>query len=54
MFNRTIDKALKLGLLLKEDTALNATYYADDADLGKWSDGQFAREARPNSLNDAG
>jgi hypothetical protein len=54
LFNRAMDEALALGLPLKEDTALNATYYADDADLGKWHDGQFVREANRNLLNDVG
>ena len=43
VFNRAMDEALALGLPLKEDTALGATYYADDADLGIWLDGHFVR-----------
>jgi len=54
MFNRAMDKALALGLPLKEDTALNATYYADDADLGKWRNGTFVREASNGLLYDVG
>jgi len=43
MFNRAMDRALALGLPLKEDSALNATFYADDADLGTWLDGHFIK-----------
>lgn len=41
MFNRAMDRALELGLPLKADTALGATYYANDGDLGVWKDGDF-------------
>jgi hypothetical protein len=54
MFNRSMDEALALGIPLKEDTALNATFYADDADLGKWYKGRFVREANSKLLNDVG
>lgn len=44
MFNRAMDRALALGLPLKEDTALNATFYASDGDLGDWIEGRFVRK----------
>jgi len=46
MFNEAMDRALKLGLPLKEDSALNATFYAKDGDLGEWIDGHFRKEYR--------
>lgn len=50
MFNEAMDRALALGLPLKQDTALKATYYAEDADLGVWQDGRFVR--KPMSKED--
>lgn len=47
LFNSAMDKALSLGIFLKEDSALKtyfgnkATFYADDAGLGSWKNGQF-------------
>lgn len=38
MFNRAIQKALDLGLPLKEDTALKATYFAKE---GEYNDCKF-------------
>lgn len=54
LFNRAMDEALDLGLPLKDDPDFNATYYADDAVLGKWHNGTFVREANRNLLNDVG
>jgi hypothetical protein len=45
-FNRTMDRALELGLPLKEDTALGATFYADDADLGVWNSKYYTFEKK--------
>jgi hypothetical protein len=36
-----MDRALTLGLPLKQDTALHATYYAKDGDYGDWENGKF-------------
>ena len=41
MFNGAMDRALALGLPLKQDTALHATYYAKDGDYGDWENGRF-------------
>lgn len=46
MFNEAMDEALELGIPLKSDTALDATYYADDANLGTWIDGHFERSQK--------